>query len=67
MNQMRNLTDAVVEDEDVSNEIANKFKIRASQKEDSCGKKELEIQNNIVNIKRPEVIDVCNDDYNMGF
>ena len=67
MNQMRNLTDAVVETDDITDEIANKFKIRSSQKEDACSKKELEIQNNIVNIKRPEVIDVCDDDYNMGF
>lgn len=70
MNQMRNLVDAAVETEidDITQEIASKFKIRASQKSDSCGKKELEIQNNIVNIKRPEVMDICPDDeYDMGF
>jgi len=70
MNQMRNLVDAAVETEidDITKEIASKFKIRASQKADSCGKKELEIQNNIVNIKRPEVMDICPDDeYDMGF
>ena len=70
INQMRNLTDAAVEADidDVTKEIAEKFKIRASQKDDSCGKKDLEIQNNIINIKRPEVMDICPDDeYDMGF
>lgn len=70
MNQMRNLSDAAVETyiTDITQEIADKFKIKASQRADSCSKNELEIQNNIVNIQRPEVMDICPDDeYDMGF
>ena len=70
MNQMRNLSDAAVETDitDITQEIADKFKIKASQRVDSCSKNELEIQNNIVNIQRPEVMDICPDDeYDMGF
>ena len=54
MNQMRNLMDANIDTgiDDITQEIANKFKIRSSQKSDACNKKELEIQNNIVNIQR---------------
>lgn len=69
MNQMRNLAEAQIESTtDIDQEIADKFKLRSAQKaDDPCGKRELEIQNNIVNIQRPEVLDICEDEYDMGF
>ena len=64
MNQMRNLSDANVVADDEN--IDDQFGI-AQDRLDTCSKKELEIQNNIVNIQIPDAAEVCDDDYNMGF
>ena len=64
MVQMRNLSDANVVADDA--DIDGQFGI-AQDRLDTCAKKDLEIQNNIVNIQIPDAADVCDDDYNMGF
>ena len=64
MNQMRTLSDAVITTNDV--DIDGQFGL-AQDRTDTCAKKDLEIQNNIVNIQIPDVAEVCDDDYNMGF
>jgi DNA-directed RNA polymerase II subunit RPB1 len=64
MTQMRNLSDAVVISDDA--DIDGQFGI-AQDRMDTCAKKDLEIQNNIVNIQIPSSVDVCDDEYNMGF
>ena len=64
MTQMRNLSDAVVIADDA--DIDGQFGI-AQDRMDTCAKKDLEIQNNIVNIQIPSSVDVCDDEYNMGF
>jgi DNA-directed RNA polymerase II subunit RPB1 len=66
MNQMRNLSDAVAIVDNDSDNIAKQFELKQNT-EDICSKKELEIRNNIVNIKLGSTNDVCDDDYNMGF
>jgi len=66
MNQMRNLSDAVASSEDDTDDIAKQFELKQN-KEDICSKKDLEIRNNIVNIKKGETNETCDDDYNMGF
>ena len=64
MEQMRTLSDAVVASE--GEDIDGQFGL-AQARTDTCAKKDLEIQNNIVNIQIPVAADVCDDDYNMGF
>ena len=64
MNQMRTLSDAVITTNDV--DIDGQFGL-AQDRTDTCAKKDLEIQNNIVNIQIPDAAEVCDDDYNMGF
>jgi DNA-directed RNA polymerase beta' subunit len=64
MNQMRTLSDAVIASDD--RDIDGQFGA-AQDRTDTCAKKDLEIQNNIVNIQMPVAADVCDDEYNMGF
>jgi len=64
MNQMRTLSDAVITSND--GDIDGQFGL-AQDRTDTCAKKDLEIQNNIVNIQIPDAAEVCDDDYNMGF
>ena len=64
MNQMRTLSDAVIAS--TEGDIDGQFGA-AQDRTDTCAKKDLEIQNNIVNIQMPVAADVCDDDYNMGF
>ncbi len=66
MNQMRNLSEAIAIVDNDSDNIAKQFELKQNT-EDICSKKELEIRNNIVNIKLGSTNDVCDDDYNMGF
>ena len=66
MNQMRNLSDAVATLDDDAGSIAKQFELKQN-KEDICSKKDLEIRNNIVNIKVGATNEACDDDYNMGF
>ena len=65
MVQMRNLSNADIHDNNDGN-IEKEFGL-ARDRMDTCAKKDLEIQNNIVNIQIPGAVDVCDDDYNMGF
>jgi DNA-directed RNA polymerase II subunit RPB1 len=64
INQMRNLSDANVVADDA--DIDGQFGI-AQDRMDTCAKKDLEIQNNIINIQIPTTANVCDDEYNMGF
>ena len=66
MVEMRNLMDAELETQDTRTEIEKQFNI-AQDKSDLCSKNQIEIRNNIVNIKKSENLDVCNDDYDIGF
>jgi DNA-directed RNA polymerase II subunit RPB1 len=65
MEKMRNLSEAVIASPD-GVDIDRQFEL-AQSRTDTCSKKDLEIQNNIVNIQMPIAVDVCDDDYNMGF
>ena len=58
--------DAELETQDTRTEIEKQFNI-AQDKSDLCSKNQIEIRNNIVNIKKSENLDVCNDDYDIGF
>jgi DNA-directed RNA polymerase II subunit RPB1 len=66
MMEMRNLMDASLDTTNVQNEIEKQFGL-AQEKSDMCSKNQIEIRNNIVNIKAPTNLDVCDDDYDIGF
>ena len=66
MLEMRNLMDASLDTTNVQNEIEKQFGL-AQEKSDMCSKNQIEIRNNIVNIKAPTNLDVCDDDYDIGF
>lgn len=66
MNEMRNLMDAEIDTTNIQNEIEKDFRV-GKEKQDGCHKNNIEIKNNIVNIKATETLDICNDGYDMGF
>jgi DNA-directed RNA polymerase II subunit RPB1 len=66
MVEMRNLMDAELDTHDNLTEIEKRFNV-AQEKSDLCSKNQIEIRNNIVNIKAPTNLDICDDDYDIGF
>jgi len=66
MMEMRNLMDTILDTTNVQNEIEKQFGL-AQEKTDMCSKNQIEIRNNIVNIKAATNLDVCDDDYDIGF
>ena len=66
MTEMRNLMDASLDMTNDQTEIEKQFGL-VQEKADMCSKNQIEIRNNIVNLKAPENLDVCDDDYDIGF
>ena len=66
MTEMRNLMDASLDTTNDQTEIEKQFGL-VQEKADICSKKQIEIRNNIVNLKAPENLDVCDDEYDIGF
>jgi len=63
MNEMSKLEDKIVEK---PNSIEEMFGVAQEKISDNCSKNNIEIKNNISNIKQGDAT-VCNDDYNIGF
>jgi DNA-directed RNA polymerase II subunit RPB1 len=66
MTEMRNLMDATLDTTNDQTEIEKQFGL-VQEKTDMCSKNHIEIRNNIVNLKAPENLDVCDDNYDIGF
>jgi DNA-directed RNA polymerase II subunit RPB1 len=66
MTEMRNLMDASLDTTNDQTEIEKQFGL-VQEKADICSKNQIEIRNNIVNLKAPANLDVCDDDYDIGF
>jgi DNA-directed RNA polymerase II subunit RPB1 len=66
MDEFEKLDNAMVYLDNQQNEIEEMFGIASSKEGEPCSKTNIEINNNISNIKRTNDV-VCDDDYNMGF
>ena len=64
--EMENIDDVEVNTADKNTEIETMFGFAQQEKSDLCSRKNIEIENNIVNIKQSETGN-CDDDYDLGF
>jgi len=66
MDKMKKMNDTDVDMRNIDNEIEKEFGL-IDDKTDTCSKPNIEIQNNITNLKYNETNQTDNDEYDMGF
>jgi len=66
MDKMKKMNDTDVDIRNIDNEIEKEFGL-IDDKTDTCSKPNIEIQNNITNLKYNETNQTDNDEYDMGF
>jgi hypothetical protein len=65
MKEMEELEANMVDTVETSDAIESQFNLASSDIADICSKSNIEIKNNIENIRVPDM-NVCDDDYDMG-